>query len=38
MQTTSRYVLGNLAISVICRTVYGVTALLLGSRTRLRWR
>jgi predicted PurR-regulated permease PerM len=29
VQTTSRYMLGNLAISVICGTVYGVTALLL---------
>jgi predicted PurR-regulated permease PerM len=27
--TTSRYMLGNLAISVICGTVYGVTALIL---------
>jgi predicted PurR-regulated permease PerM len=30
IHTTSRYMLGNLAISVICATVYGVTALLLG--------
>src|SRR5512133_1720426 len=30
IQTTSRYMLGNLAISVICGTVYGLTALLLG--------
>jgi predicted PurR-regulated permease PerM len=30
IHTTSRYMLGNLAISVICGTVYGVTALLLG--------
>ena len=30
VQTTSRYMLGNLAISVICGTVYGVTALILG--------
>ena len=29
VQTTSRYMLGNLAISVICGTVYGVTAVLL---------
>ncbi len=28
--TTSRYMLGNLAISVICGTVYGVTAVILG--------
>ena len=27
---TSRYMLGNVAISLICGTVYGVTALLLG--------
>ena len=30
IQTTSRYMLGNLAISVVCGTVYGVTALILG--------
>lgn len=30
IQTTSRYMLGNLAISLICGTVYGLTALLLG--------
>ena len=30
IHTTSRYMLGNLAISVICGTIYGVTALLLG--------
>ena len=30
IQTTSRYMLGNLAISVICGTVYGVTAVVLG--------
>ncbi len=30
IHTTSRYMLGNLAISVVCGTVYGVTALLLG--------
>jgi predicted PurR-regulated permease PerM len=30
IDTTSRYMLGNLAISVICGTVYGLTALLLG--------
>jgi predicted PurR-regulated permease PerM len=29
VQTTSRYMLGNLAISVICGTVYGVTAVIL---------
>jgi predicted PurR-regulated permease PerM len=29
IHTTSRYMLGNLAISVICGTVYGVTALVL---------
>ena len=28
VQTTSRYMLGNLAISVICGTVYGVTAVM----------
>src|SRR5262249_3314869 len=28
--TTSRYMLGNLAISVICATVYGITAVILG--------
>jgi predicted PurR-regulated permease PerM len=28
--TTSRYMLGNLAISVICATVYGLTAVILG--------
>ena len=28
--TTSRYMLGNLAISVVCGTVYGVTAVILG--------
>jgi predicted PurR-regulated permease PerM len=28
--TTSRYMLGNLAISLICGTVYGVTAMILG--------
>jgi predicted PurR-regulated permease PerM len=28
--TTSRYMLGNLAISLICGTVYGVTAVILG--------
>lgn len=27
--TTSRYMLGNLAISVVCGTVYGITALIL---------
>ena len=30
VNTTSRYMLGNLAISVICGTVYGVTAVILG--------
>jgi predicted PurR-regulated permease PerM len=30
IQVTSRYMLGNLAISVICATVYGVTAVILG--------
>jgi predicted PurR-regulated permease PerM len=30
VHTTSRYMLGNLAISVICGTVYGVTAVILG--------
>jgi len=30
IRTTSRYMLGNLAISLICGTVYGVTALVLG--------
>ena len=30
MHTTSRYMLGNVAISVLCGTVYGVTALILG--------
>jgi predicted PurR-regulated permease PerM len=30
VQTTSRYMLGNLAISVVCGTVYGVTAVILG--------
>jgi predicted PurR-regulated permease PerM len=30
VQTTSRYMLGNLAISVICGTVYGITAVVLG--------
>jgi predicted PurR-regulated permease PerM len=29
VQTTSRYMLGNLAISLVCGTVYGVTALIL---------
>ena len=28
--TTSRYMLGNLAISVICASVYGITAVILG--------
>jgi len=30
IQTTSRYMLGNLGISLICATVYGVTAEILG--------
>jgi predicted PurR-regulated permease PerM len=30
IRTTWRYMLGNLAISVICATVYGVTAVILG--------
>jgi len=30
VNTTSRYMLGNVAISVICGTVYGVTAVILG--------
>jgi predicted PurR-regulated permease PerM len=30
VRTTSRYMLGNLAISVICGIVYGVTAVILG--------
>ena len=30
IHTTSRYMLGNLGISVICGTVYGVTAEILG--------
>ena len=30
VQTTSRYMLGNLAISAICGTVYGITAVVLG--------
>jgi predicted PurR-regulated permease PerM len=30
IKTTSRYMLGNLAISVICGTVYGLTAVILG--------
>jgi predicted PurR-regulated permease PerM len=30
VRTTSRYMLGNLAISVICGTAYGVTAAILG--------
>jgi predicted PurR-regulated permease PerM len=29
VQTTSRYMLGNLAISAVCGTVYGVTAVIL---------
>ena len=38
IQTTSRYMLGNLAISVVCGTVYGITALILGLHTRWLWR
>lgn len=30
VNTTSRYMLGNLAISVVCGTVYGITAWILG--------
>jgi predicted PurR-regulated permease PerM len=30
IHTTSHYMLGNLAISVICGTVYGITAVILG--------
>ena len=30
VDTTSRYMLGNLAISMICGAVYGITALILG--------
>jgi predicted PurR-regulated permease PerM len=30
IHTTSRYMVGNLAISVICGTVYGITAAILG--------
>jgi predicted PurR-regulated permease PerM len=30
IRTSSQYMLGNLAISVICATVYGVTAVILG--------
>jgi predicted PurR-regulated permease PerM len=30
VRTTSRYMLGNLAISGICGTVYGITAVVLG--------
>jgi predicted PurR-regulated permease PerM len=30
IHSTSRYMLGNLAISVICATVYGITAVILG--------
>jgi predicted PurR-regulated permease PerM len=30
IQTTSRYMLGNLAISIVCGTVYGITAVILG--------
>jgi predicted PurR-regulated permease PerM len=30
IRSTSRYMLGNLAISVVCGTVYGITAVILG--------
>ncbi|MGH8519394.1 MAG: AI-2E family transporter, partial [Panacagrimonas sp.] len=30
IHTTSRYMLGNVAISVVCGTVYGLTAAILG--------
>jgi predicted PurR-regulated permease PerM len=30
VQTTSRYMLGNVVISVVCGTVYGITAVILG--------
>jgi predicted PurR-regulated permease PerM len=30
VHTTSRYMLGNLVISMVCGTVYGVTAVILG--------
>jgi predicted PurR-regulated permease PerM len=30
IQSTSRYMLGNVAISMICGTVYGITAVILG--------
>ena len=30
VHTTSRYMLGNLAFSVVCGTVYGLTAEILG--------
>jgi predicted PurR-regulated permease PerM len=30
VQTTSRYMLGNLAVSLICASVYGITAVILG--------
>ena len=30
IRATSRYMLGNLAISVVCGTVYGITAVILG--------
>jgi predicted PurR-regulated permease PerM len=35
VRTTSRYMLGNLGISVVCGTVYGVTAVILGLRYAL---
>jgi predicted PurR-regulated permease PerM len=30
IRTTSRYMIGNIAISLICGTVYGITAVILG--------
>jgi predicted PurR-regulated permease PerM len=30
VETTSRYMLGNIAISVVCGIVYGITAVILG--------
>jgi predicted PurR-regulated permease PerM len=30
IRTTSRYMLGNVAISVVCGTVYGITAAIVG--------
>jgi len=28
--TTSRYMIGNIVISIVCATVYGITAVILG--------